>query len=761
MPDQELGHVKTDINRITTLLESEHQGYQRELEDIGLNANADEICKRLKDWFSGQSIRESDWVIVYISGHGGEKFGQHWLYTFDSEENNQSLRKAIKTSSLVEYFFEGKTNCPNVLLILDVCEAGKGATQAISALTQAWNQGNYNRNNNFSVLAAVSSRDLALDGYFMDALEAAIKDESWMQGEEIEFLEISALKNAINKILKDKCKKNNKPILKSESNTVGDSSQAEFIRNPKHIFKGGKADERLSENLHHININPPRGSLAELKPDLHQMCQKFEVLHQYKQFHFELDDLQKIYSPFNQHFERLNSRMSDSRFRSSLINPLDTQLGTSSQPISTSFEVFISYAHEDLKHYKRLDKSLATLKQTKLLTCWYDGKILAGQEWDKLIQDQLDKCQIILLLVSPDFLASDYCQKIEITRAIERHEMNEARVIPIILRPCLWTNTPFAKLQALPSQGKPVTKWETQDDAFLNIVQGIQQSVGELKELSQKVTNSKGNSQPDNQDLESIKNLWNQLDQEEKEIMNKLRQINILIIKKDDNNNYLIAESTRRRYKRLVSSCTSIKVSIQQRNIKELGEINLFMDSYLRTEPSRISSILCEKVDEFYNNNCLGKLEDEIKDSDLKEKTITTIKKESLKIKQLLEPLYLLVKDHNDIWQDIESDLERIEATLSHINQECYISGFNNLKDKMEQLSSSSTQELTANLQEILSGLESSQKECDYQRVISQFQTFRNVFSSCYKELDKEIINKCNELDKHSNALFVLIDNIL
>ena len=286
MPDQELGHVKTDINRITTLLESEHQGYQRELEDIGLNANADEICKRLKDWFSGQSIRESDWVIVYISGHGGEKFGQHWLYTFDSEENNQSLRKAIKTSSLVEYFFEGKINCPNVLLILDVCEAGKGAMQAASALTQLWSQGSYStNNNNFSVLAAVSSRDLALDGYFVDAFEAAIKDHSWMPGEEIEFLGVSALKDRINKYLKDKCEENKKPILKAECNTIGDSSQAEFIRNPKHLKSSNQTRDKYQNE-------------KQVEERIIDLSRKTEVLKKLKDLHDLLHSLQtSFFSP--------------------------------------------------------------------------------------------------------------------------------------------------------------------------------------------------------------------------------------------------------------------------------------------------------------------------------------------------------------------------------------------------------------------------------------------------------------------------------
>jgi len=105
-----------------------------------------------------------------------------------------------------------------------------------------------------------------------------------------------------------------------------------------------------------------------------------------------------------------------------------------------------------------------------------------------MIDDHLKTAQIILLLISPDFLASDYCYSIEMQRAIERHETGEARVIPIILQPVDWQNTPFSKLQVLPKNAKPITRWRNRADAFLEIAKGIRETV---KDLTTPLTSTK------------------------------------------------------------------------------------------------------------------------------------------------------------------------------------------------------------------------------------------------------------------------------
>lgn len=136
-------------------------------------------------------------------------------------------------------------------------------------------------------------------------------------------------------------------------------------------------------------------------------------------------------------------------------------------------EIFYSYSHGDQKLRGELDKHLAILRRQGLIRGWHDRQIEAGSEWANQIDERLNAADIILLLVSADFLASDYCYSVEMERALQRHEAGEARVIPIILRPCDWTNAPFSKLQALPRDTKPVTAWPSRDEAFLNVAKGI------------------------------------------------------------------------------------------------------------------------------------------------------------------------------------------------------------------------------------------------------------------------------------------------
>src|SRR5690349_5863095 len=100
--------------------------------------------------------------------------------------------------------------------------------------------------------------------------------------------------------------------------------------------------------------------------------------------------------------------------------------------------VFYSYAHQDEALRQQLETHLSLLRRQGLISEWYDRKILPGAEWVGEIDEHLERASIILLLISADFLASDYCYDKEMTRALERHKQGEARVIPIILRPCDW-----------------------------------------------------------------------------------------------------------------------------------------------------------------------------------------------------------------------------------------------------------------------------------------------------------------------------------
>ena len=149
-------------------------------------------------------------------------------------------------------------------------------------------------------------------------------------------------------------------------------------------------------------------------------------------------------------------------------------------------KLFFSYAHKDEPLRDQLATHLSLLKRQNIITDWHDRNITAGTDWAQAIDDNLNTADIILLLISSDFLASDYCYDKEMTRAIERHHQGTARVIPIILRPCDWHSAPFGKLQALPKDAKPVTQWSNPDEAFTNIAQGIRTAVTELQQYKGK-----------------------------------------------------------------------------------------------------------------------------------------------------------------------------------------------------------------------------------------------------------------------------------
>ena len=133
----------------------------------------------------------------------------------------------------------------------------------------------------------------------------------------------------------------------------------------------------------------------------------------------------------------------------------------------------MSYSHADEALRDELEKHLAGLLRQGVITTWHDRRIAPGEELHGLIDEHLNAADIVLLLVSADFLDSDYCYDVEMTRAMERHERGEARVIPVILRPCDWHGAPFGGLMAVPSDGKPVAKHATLDDGFLEVAKAI------------------------------------------------------------------------------------------------------------------------------------------------------------------------------------------------------------------------------------------------------------------------------------------------
>ncbi len=138
--------------------------------------------------------------------------------------------------------------------------------------------------------------------------------------------------------------------------------------------------------------------------------------------------------------------------------------------------VFMSYAHEDEDLRKQFTKHLSLMKRQGLITVWNDRDITVGSEWEEEIDENLDHADVILLLISPDFMISDYCYSNEMRRAMERHKRGEALVIPIILRHVDWHSALFGKLQA-PLNGQPLTKARDRDEAWFMIVKEIKRAL--------------------------------------------------------------------------------------------------------------------------------------------------------------------------------------------------------------------------------------------------------------------------------------------
>jgi len=147
-------------------------------------------------------------------------------------------------------------------------------------------------------------------------------------------------------------------------------------------------------------------------------------------------------------------------------------------------KVFISYSHKDEHYREELEKHLVMLRRNGLVQTWTDRKILPGQEWGKEISTELNASDIILLLVSSDFLASDYCFDIEVRQAMKQHELGRSTVVPIILRSCDWHDAPFGVLQGLPKDAKPIKEYPDMDSAFLEVIKGLKKILIEKSQIN-------------------------------------------------------------------------------------------------------------------------------------------------------------------------------------------------------------------------------------------------------------------------------------
>jgi hypothetical protein len=150
--------------------------------------------------------------------------------------------------------------------------------------------------------------------------------------------------------------------------------------------------------------------------------------------------------------------------------------------------LFLSYATEDEQYREQFDQALAGVRRAGLLEMWTFREIPPGADLDHAITASIEQADIIALLVSPAFLASDYCWNVEMKRAIELHDAGKTSLVPIVVRSCVWDDAPFARLNALPKDARPIAEWPSRDEAWTSVVRGVRS----LIEDSNRGTNRTG-----------------------------------------------------------------------------------------------------------------------------------------------------------------------------------------------------------------------------------------------------------------------------
>jgi hypothetical protein len=222
-----LARVERDVDRVVDLFTGTQQGYTRVLSDqISIDAEAGDIKNALSHWFSSDERSRDDIVILYYAGHAADdgNLGSHYLYTFNSRPDQLST-KAIETQQLVRCLFEGKNDDypENVLLILDVCYAGSGASRILDRLTS---DSTIRKPSGFCVLCSTNSDTEAGDGDFVDALVSVLKNSDWEDNDE--FLELSKLRDKINEYFQSKAS-----AQQATLSTIDSANRQIFIKNPK------------------------------------------------------------------------------------------------------------------------------------------------------------------------------------------------------------------------------------------------------------------------------------------------------------------------------------------------------------------------------------------------------------------------------------------------------------------------------------------------------------------------------------------------
>jgi hypothetical protein len=138
--------------------------------------------------------------------------------------------------------------------------------------------------------------------------------------------------------------------------------------------------------------------------------------------------------------------------------------------IMPGVNVFISYSHKDELIKEELENHFSGLRRNGLINDWNDRMIQAGDLWEAEIKEKLNNAEIVIFLVSSDFMASNYIHNVEIKNAMDRHNNSLIKIVPVIARPCDFASLPISNIQALPKNAKAITLWENKDEAYLDVV---------------------------------------------------------------------------------------------------------------------------------------------------------------------------------------------------------------------------------------------------------------------------------------------------
>ncbi len=153
-----------------------------------------------------------------------------------------------------------------------------------------------------------------------------------------------------------------------------------------------------------------------------------------------------------------------------------------------TWKIFYSYSHMDAPFRDRLSTHLAPLRQNKKIVDWYDRKIEPGTHWRSEIESKIDSANLVILLLSPDFFDSDYCLGVEVDRAFARLKKGEVKLVPVLLAPCLWEESPISELEMLPRGAQPITLRSSPEEAFKEVAAEIRTIVSVALPVPNEIT---------------------------------------------------------------------------------------------------------------------------------------------------------------------------------------------------------------------------------------------------------------------------------